>query len=331
MESLIAAKALVPHDAQAQFSATAESLRDELDRIEARFRSDDVIAGMRDARDTLRSFRNAVSPEQWLELSAETVMTHPIADLMLQCPLTRRSNEKPRGYAGDAELLDLIYGIGENLDTPHPATVAGQIHYFVVHSTACWAVRRRRLFIAERITEEGARADAEVSILSVACGHLREAELLDAQTLTRIRDFYALDQDKDSLAEVVERYSDRMPIHTIEKPVRAILRRSVSLKDLDYIYSAGLFDYLVPPVAMRLIERLFEMLKPGGRLMVANFTPVQEDVGYMETFMDWRLIYRTENELRGLFSNLPREEVASLQTFEDERGAIVYATAEKRV
>ncbi len=301
-----------------------------LDALLTRFLSDDVIDGMRDLRDFLRTLRAGVSRERWLTIAAEIVMRHPIAELALGCPVTRRSFEKPRGYPGDAPLLDLIYGVGDKLETPHPATIAGQVHFYVAHSTACRAVRWRRQIIASEIAKLAAAAEETLSVLSVACGHLREFELLSPATIDRIGVFHVLDQDAQSLAEVERCYGSKGRIRTVEGSVKSIIRKKTTFADLDFIYSAGLFDYLAPPIAMRLIEHLFGYLKPGGRLLVANFTPAVEDVGYMETFMDWRLIYRTEPELQQLFDSLPAAAIAGLTSFEDQRGAVAYAVAEKQ-
>ncbi len=325
----------LPVDGQQKFNvdvgAGESAIAVALDALLARFLSDDVIDGMRDLRDLLRAVRAGVSRASWLTIAEETVMRHPIAELALGCPVTRRSLEKPRGYPGDAPLLDLIYGVGDKLETPHPATIAGQVHFYVAHSTACRAVRWRRQIIAAELAMLAASAGDALSILSVACGHLREIELLSPATIDRIGAFHALDQDRLSLAEVDRCYGKKARIRTIEGSVRSIIGRKTSFADIDFVYSAGLFDYLAPPIAMRLIEHLFGFLKPGGRLLVANFTPEVEDVGYMETFMDWRLIYRTPEELNQLFSSLPAQEVAGMKSFTDQRGAVAYAIVEKQV
>lgn len=313
---------------QAEGIERALSLK--LDDLYERFLADDVIAGMRDLRDLLRGARSIVTSQQWLTLAAETVMRHPIVELAHGCPVTRRSFEKRRGYPGDAPLLDLIYGIGEDLATPHPATIPGQVHFFVVHSMACRAVRRRREIIASEIARSVAMTQRGAAVLSVACGHLREIELLRPADIAGIDTFYALDQDALSLSEIDRKYSSIRGLKTVEGSVKSILRRRSVFEDVDFVYSAGLFDYLAPPIAMRLIERMFEFVRPGGRLLVANFTPAVEDIGYMETFMDWRLIYRTSDELCDLFGGLPHTEVANLQRFEDEKGAVAYAVVEKK-
>jgi SAM-dependent methyltransferase len=302
----------------------------ELDALAQRFVAGDVIAGMRDLRDVLLDARSKATPEHWLTLAAETVMCHPIAEIAHGCPVTRLSFEKLRGYPGDAPLLDQIYGIGDNLATPNPATVAGQVHFFVFHSMACRAVRRRREIIAAEIANSIAQSHEGPAILSVACGHLREIELVRASDTAHIGAFHALDQDPLSLAEIDRKYGAIGGLKTIEGSVKSIIRRRTKFENLDFVYSAGLFDYLAPPIAMRLIERMFEFLRPGGRLLVANFTPAVEDIGYMETFMDWRLIYRTRDELNQLFSGLPQDAIIGQRSFEDESGAVAFVEVKRK-
>ena len=38
-----------------------------------------------------------------------TCQSHPIWQLLMEDPYTRRAFEKPRGYAGDAVMLDFVY------------------------------------------------------------------------------------------------------------------------------------------------------------------------------------------------------------------------------
>ena len=57
----------------------------------------------------LRELRSAASTGEWPGLR-EQIQSHPVRALIHEDPMTRRSFEKPRGYAGDAVLLDYIYG-----------------------------------------------------------------------------------------------------------------------------------------------------------------------------------------------------------------------------
>lgn len=307
----------------------AERIVARLDAIEARLIAGDVLGGMQDLIDSLRVARSELPLEEWRDLSAEVILKHRIADVLFQCPLTRRSNTKPRGYAGDAELLDHIYGLGAATGAPHPATLAGQIYFYTVNSPACRAVRRRREILGAEIDKAAAAAaPRKPDILSIACGHLREAELSNAVQAGDVGRFVALDQDDESL-EVVEREYSALAVEAQTGTVRSIIARKSVFENMDFVYAAGLYDYLADPIAVRLIERMYEFLRPGGRLLIANFTPAGPDVGYMETFMDWWLIFRRREDMRSLFSTLPDGAKQSLEIFEDEAGTIVYAVISK--
>jgi extracellular factor (EF) 3-hydroxypalmitic acid methyl ester biosynthesis protein len=65
----------------------------------------------------------------------------------------------------------------------------------------------------------------------------------------------------------------------------------------DFIYSAGLYDYLADDVAAALTRKLNAMLAPGGVLLVANFMRGIADRGYMEACMDWWLFFRSLDDL----------------------------------
>ena len=69
---------------------------------------------------------------------------------------------------------------------------------------------------------------------------------------------------------------------------------------------------------------MFDMLRPGGKLIVANFVPNNHGRGYMEAFMDWNLICRDEAEMAALVDGLPGDQVACHSIYRDEYQNIVY-------
>jgi extracellular factor (EF) 3-hydroxypalmitic acid methyl ester biosynthesis protein len=83
-------------------------------------------------------------------------------------------------------------------------------------------------------------------------------------------------------------------------------------------------------VGRRLCDVLFAALNPGGQLLVPNFMPGIKDVGYMEAFMDWFLIYRTESQVRDLTSGIPSFELSDVSSWTDQRKNVVYVLARKR-
>lgn len=139
----------------------------------------------------------------------------------------------------------------------------------------------------------------------------------------------AIDQDKESLA-VVEREMSTLGVETLAASVRDVLKGQVALTGFDLVYATGLYDYLTEPVAQRLCEILFGMLNPGGRFLIANFLPNIPNAGYMEPYMDWWLIYRTEAELLRLAQTLPDEQVERVNLFVEENKNIAFLEVERR-
>jgi hypothetical protein len=184
------------------------------------------------------------------------------------------------------------------------------------------SVLDRRDLLAETI-DEVAESVARPNILSIACGHLREAQCSRSVREGRLGRFLALDQDPKSLG-VIQREHSASVITTVPASVRSIISGKTSFPELHFVYAAGLFDYLSAPIATRLTSLMFEMLTPGGKLLIANFTPGNHGRGYMETFMDWKLIYRDLDDLRSLGKALPRDRVASEKVFIDRNNNIAY-------
>jgi len=160
-------------------------------------------------------------------------------------------------------------------------------------------------------------------ILSLACGHLREAYDCPALLEGRLGRYVAIDQDRESLA-VVEREVGSLGVETLAASVRDVLKGHIRLTGFDLVYATGLYDYLPKPVAQRLCEILFGMLDPGGRLLIANFLPNISSAGYREAFMDWWLIYRTEAELLQLAETLPGRQVEAIDLFCEENKNIAF-------
>jgi len=194
-------------------------------------------------------------------------------------------------------------------------------------SPCCQSVRTRRAILAREIDVVAAeRRDARV--LSIACGHLREVEWSRAVRDGRVS-ITALDQDRESLAVIEHEYS-RYGVCTVPGTIGDVLRRATRFRDLDLVYASGLFDYLQQDLARALTDAMFRMLAPGGRLLIANFTPETRDAAFMETFMDWQLVYRDEKEMRSLADLIPASSVGTTDQFRDDNGNITYLRLVRR-
>lgn len=270
----------------------------------------------------LRTLRRQQPPDEW-ESTIEQCRRHPVLALLHEDPLTERAFTKPRKYQGDAELLDIIYRCDWRGICQRNVTPLGQaIFDYTITCKAPSAVRIRRDMLTKMIDDTCERAKAP-HILSVACGHLREAGQSHAVRAGWVDRFVGLDQDPISL-NTVERELSRYKVETINGSIRLLLSGSLAEQKFDFIYAAGLYDYLEERLSQRLTEQMFEMLRPNGRLLVANFLPDVEDVGYMEAYEDWRLIYRDAAAMERLASGLSPSFISTKRVYNDVSDTIVF-------
>ena len=284
----------------------------------------DIHAAMSTLRRALRDQRSQLPREEWVGFG-DQARRHPLHRLLLESPFTRRAYEKPRGYAGDAGLMDLIYGLSPADDL---SPLGGRLYGYEFDSPCFQSVRTRRAVLAHEI-DSAAAARPTARVLAVASGHLREIEWSRAARAGTVR-ITALDQDRHSLACIERDYGGRYPVCTIAATIGDLLRRSVRIPDVDLAYAAGLYDYLEADLARALTATLFRLLAPGGRLLIANFTTATYDAAFMEAFMDWRLVYRTPAEVLSLADSIDRTEVASVEQFCDENHHVAYMRVVKR-
>lgn len=258
-------------------------------------RAGDVQNGMDGLFHFLRSRRLASSTHDWAGFVQSECLPHPLRLLVHQDPFTWRCFSKPRGFAGDAVMLDHIYSSGQiAADDPQVSELGKAINKHTAGLPAARAVRYRRDYIAHLIDSTEA-ATRRPHILSIACGHARELELSRAAANGRLGQFVALDQDVESLQVVRQKYGSG--VTTVQGSVRGILSGKPAFSGQHLVYASGLYDYLSQEVAIRLTSVMFDMLAPGGKVLVANFLPNIHDVGYMESYMAWSLVYRTREQL----------------------------------
>lgn len=289
------------------------------------FAEGDIVHAMRTMGQGMHQLRAALSEDEW-----RAIITGPEAAALRriahECPYSRRGYAKPRGYAGDAVLLDYIYG---SAAPPDDTTQRGRdiLAWMRRESTAFSSVRWRRDYFAGRLDELAARVQRP-RVGVVACGHFREGQRSLAVRSKAFDALQVLDQDPLSL-EVVEAEQEHDGVTPVPASVRDIITGKFSLDGMDFIYSAGLYDYLAGRFPARLTAQLFDSLRPGGSLVVANFVRMMED-GWMESMMDWTLLYRSPAEVEQFASEIPDTAIASRQVFMDPYSNVAYLEIVKR-
>jgi SAM-dependent methyltransferase len=293
-----------------------------LDRKEIWFWMDELVGALNEKRLSL-------SNEDWKSY-VRALRESPNFSRIWEDPFTASAAaKKRRGYPGDATVLDFIYGHPSVEPYLAAATDFGRSMYeYTAAGPASQAVRNRRDLLAAQIDRVCAHRP-HARVLSVACGHMREAAMSEAVRKNRLDEIVGIDQDVESIA-LLERELKSYRVRPVAASVRTLLGNAASrYGTFNFIYASGLYDYLPDRVATRLTHSLLSLLRPGGKLWISNFAPDIRDRGYMEACMDWWLIFRDERQMQSLVEGLNVPDL-SARTFREPEQNIVFLECLRR-
>jgi SAM-dependent methyltransferase len=247
------------------------------------------VMGERDRRDAVKQFTEIVLTP---ELRAGAIWD--------------RSYSKPLGYPGDFSVMNQVY------DWERVGTDAYQmlLHRLGLEVAECIKTRMEvvRGEIGKLVsTKESGRV---VRILNLGCGSAREVETWLARgrpAMPRV-EFTLIDQEQLALDYAyraayphIVRNEECCRLNCLNISFADVLRGINGMGDLppqDLIYSVGLLDYLSDRRAAALVRRLYQLLLPGGLLIIGNMdeTPLS-NLWPMEFITDWSLYYRSEPQM----------------------------------
>ena len=264
---------------------------------------------------------------------AQTAL-HP---LLLRAPFVYRTFAKPMGYAGDYEMVNQI------LADPRQ----GNSTYFQVINTmflkaAVAEAHRNRITILvdylSRAAELAEREQRDVRILNVGCGPAVEIQRFIEQhphperLVFTLLDFSeeTLKYTRSCIDEACRRSGKKVRVEFVHESVHELLKRA-SRRDnptdaltFDFVYCAGLFDYLSDKVCARLIQYFVSRSRAGGHVLVTNVHSSNPERNGMEHLLEWHLIYRNEAQLESVLPT-PR---GTTRLFTDITGVNVFAEFE---
>jgi len=235
---------------------------------------------------------------------------HPIVSC---APFFFRSWQKPLGYAGDYEMVNMM------VREPYEGAsmFAKLLNSFFLHTPPVVAHRNRITHMAGRLAAEAercARAGERLQVFNLGCGPAQEIQrFLREHPIADQVDFALLDFNDETVEyagrtlNVVRQAAGRATgINPVLKSVHQILKESGRADGLlrrggyQMVYCAGLFDYLSERVCKRLMNIFYDLLAPGGLLLVTNVEAHNPSRNWMEYVTEWHLVYRTREELRAL-------------------------------
>jgi extracellular factor (EF) 3-hydroxypalmitic acid methyl ester biosynthesis protein len=229
---------------------------------------------------------------------------HP---LVLCSPFAYRTFHKPLGYAGDYEMVNMLLR-----DAREGASLfAKLLNCWFIAQPPARAHRNRIEYLTGKLTEETLRVSAKgrsAQIFNLGCGPAAEVQRFIGESAVADRaKFMMLDFNEETLrfantvlSESKQRHQRKTEIQLVKKSVMQILKtgsRAVPGAQ-DFIYCAGLFDYLPDRICKELLSILYDMLAPGGVLLATNVdcsNPIRNMLDYL---LEWHLIYRTGAQMR---------------------------------
>lgn len=235
---------------------------------------------------------------------------HP---LVMCSPFVYRTFHKPLGYAGDYEMVNMI------LHDPWQGTsmFAKLVNVVFLQNPPAEAHRHRVHILHRHLIEETQRVAGQgrrLRALNLGCGPAKEVQnFMIEDAISDQADLRLLDFNEETLAfagqnlESLRKAHHRQTGLTFElKSVNQLLKDALrahtpaSEGGYDYIYCAGLFDYVSDRVCKRLTELFYDMLAPGGKLLTTNVDASKPFRHSMDYLLEWHIIYRNREQMTRL-------------------------------
>jgi extracellular factor (EF) 3-hydroxypalmitic acid methyl ester biosynthesis protein len=197
---------------------------------------------------------------------------------------------KPRGYLGDFITIDRMYTSSVS-SNPRLASWDHCVHA----QPGVAAMRKRKGYLLKQLQRlEVEDSASELHILNLASGPGRDMyEYLQMNPSSKIY-FHCVDQDLEAISHARSLCSDFL--HRVEFHHTNAFRFKTE-RIFDMAWSAGLFDYLNDGLFRRLLTRMLRLVRPGGQIVIANFSDYNPSRSYMELVGGWYLIYRSMQQL----------------------------------
>lgn len=256
-------------------------------------------------RQTQTRFRAAIEP--WFSLS--WYMRHALA--------------KPRGYAGDYQMLTSIYEA-----RPKSLGLGGYIDRYFLQTELGKAVKNRLLMARQFLIDE-LLVRRQMTVLDVASGPGREYTgpfELPEDCLMQVT---CVDQDEAALDFIQQTIVPQLPsqIELIGAKYNALkmgsARQNIEVFGRrDVIYSVGLFDYIPTRLLIKMLAGLRNSLAEGGVVYLAFKDSRFYNAAKYQWLVDWYFYQRTEDECRDLLVDASYNMLDVTMT-RDETGSII--------
>ncbi len=241
-----------------------------------------------------------------------------------------RARTWPKGQQGDYMTLELIYknrpmsdGIGYFLDKS------------LLSSSLSVGVQERVVKMRELLKQE-LNSRRSLKVLDIACGSCREVFELAPEIIASEAKFTCVDLDPDALDFSLDRltYAGLSSDHAELIQYNALRMFDPEMAQLEFgmrdiIYSIGFFDYLPDEFLIKMLNSLYTLLNPEGKLIVAFKDAKRYRSQIFHWLVDWDgFLQRTETDFERIFKDAKIPESA-LSLCRVNSGSVVFYTITK--
>ncbi|PKL35079.1 MAG: hypothetical protein CVV44_23420 [Spirochaetae bacterium HGW-Spirochaetae-1] len=229
----------------------------------------------------------------------------------LKSNAVRHALVKPGGYPGDYELLEFIYNNVPTSD--HLGYCADRTFLADGYARAVNARKDLMKDILKKYLKSRENSDTPVEILNIACGASRDLREMFKEESFNFKSeikFTLIDKSTDALnfsRENLTGIHKNVNFDFLNHSVYDYLKEPDTyfkmLKNKDIVYSIGLADYIPEEPLKAQTKFFFDLLKPGGLLIIAhkdskNYHPITPD-----WWADWTFHMRNEDEVVNIFKS----------------------------
>jgi len=163
-------------------------------------------------------------------------------------------------------------------------------------------------------------------VLNLGCGPAKEVQnFLSEHDLSERTEFEMQDFDEEplrhvrqALEEIKIRCQRGTAVKLSRKSVQQVLKQMGKPRSADqrydFVYCAGLFDYLNDRICKSLVSYFFDIVAPGGLVVVTNVEGQNPIRNIMEYMFEWHLVYRNATGLLRLVPDRAPADSFSVQT-----------------
>lgn len=224
----------------------------------------------------------------------------PAKEIHGRSVFVKRMQEWPRKYPGDYETIEYLC---DHENKSMYGTVEYYIEAYALNSTIAQQHRNKLHHQAGMILDALLNREGTQKIVSFGCGGCRDVLAIykyikSVQCILIINDI-----DPEALELSRRRLEHFREVHIVSGNIIQALRKVEQLGPFDLVVAGGLFDHLSDKhISFFLKHASHTLLKDDGRLFFANAVEGNPFRVWMEYLADWKLNYRSEQDLRALLT-----------------------------